>query len=109
MAFEGGASRGRARGGLRIPGQAARGKDGFGRSEWAARDSRIRDLGVVHPPELVPAGPQEHGALQYPVAYAVEALVVSPRPTHIVRSTRAEEDQAANRTKIASLPSAACS
>ena len=49
--------------GLRIPDQAARRKDGFGRARRASPDSRIRDLGV-HPPELVSARPQEHGALE---------------------------------------------
>src|SRR5579864_5504785 len=83
------------RGGLRIPGQAARGKDGLERAEQAAPDSRIRHLGVVHPPELVSAGPQEHGALQYPMADAAETRVVSPRPAHAARPTAAEEDQAA--------------
>src|SRR5262249_52775576 len=94
-------------GGLRIPGQAARRKDGFGRAERAAPDSRIRDLGVVHSPELVSARPKKHGALQYPVADAAEARVVSRRPAHTFRPAAAEEDQAADRPTVASLPSAA--
>src|SRR5437762_3401988 len=106
MALARSAPRRRPRGGLRIPGQAARRKDGFGRAERAAPDSRIRDLGVVHPPELVPAGSQEHGALQYPVANAAETRVVPPRPTDTVRSAAAEKDQAADRTTVASLRSA---
>src|ERR1700758_5095621 len=107
MALAGSAPRRRPRAGLRVPGEAARRKDGFGRAGWAAPDSRIRDLGVVHPPELVSAGPQEDGALQYPVADAAETRVVPPRPAHTVRPTAAEEDQAADRTTVASLPSAA--
>src|ERR1700746_437199 len=107
MALARSAPRRRPRGGLRIPGQAEGRKDGFGRAERAAPDSRIRDLGVVHPTELVSAGPQGHGALQYPVADAAETRVVPPRPAHTVRPTAAEEDQAADRTTIASLPGAA--
>src|SRR5690348_15487256 len=107
MALARSAPRRRPRGGLRIPGQAARRKDGFGRAERAAPDSRIRDLGLVHPAELVSPGPQEHGALQYPVADAAETRLVSQRPAHIVRPTVAEEDQAANRPTVASPPSAA--
>ena len=107
MALAGSAPRRRPRGGLRIPGQAAGRKDGFGSAERAAPDSRIRDLGVVHPPQLVSAGPQEHGALQYPVADAAEARVVPPRPAYIVRPTTAEEDQAADRTTLTSRPGAA--
>src|SRR5215467_9524252 len=107
MAFAPSALRRRPRGGLRIPGQAARRKDGFGSAERAAPDSRICDLGVVHLPELVSSGSQEHGALQYPVADADETRVVPPRPAHTVRLTAAEEDQAADRTAVASLPSAA--
>src|SRR5215467_12146056 len=107
MALARSASRRWPRGGLRIPGQAARRKDGFGRAERAAPDSRIRDLGVVHPSELVSAGPQEHGALQYPVADAAKTRVVPPRPAHAVRPATAEQDQAADRTTFASLPSAA--
>src|SRR2546427_1260045 len=107
MAVARSAPRRRPRGGLRIPGQAARRKDGFGRAKRAAPDSRIRDLGVVHPPELVSAGPQEHGALQYPVADAAETRVVPSRPAHTVRPIAAEEDQAADRTTVASLRSAA--
>src|SRR5215469_12307086 len=101
------APRRRVRGGLRISGQAARGKDGFGCAERATPDSRIRDLGLVHHSELVSAGPQEHGALQYPVAYAAETRVVPLRPAYLVRPTAAEEDQAADRTTVAPLPSAA--
>src|SRR5262245_60407663 len=107
MALARSAPRRRPRGGIRIPGHAARRKDGFGRAERAAPDSRIRDLGVVHPPELVSAGPQEHGALQYPVADAAETRVVPPRPGHTVRPAATEEDRAAHRTTVASLPSAA--
>src|SRR5215472_3291962 len=107
MALARSAPRRRPRGGLRIPGQAARRKDAFGRAERTAPDSRIRDLGAVHPPELAAAGPQEHGALQYPVADADETRVVPPRPAHAVRSTAAYEDQAADRTTVASLSSAA--
>src|SRR5262245_14079623 len=107
MALARSAPRRGPRGGLRIPGQATPGKGGFGRAERAAPGSRIRDPGVVHPPELVSAGPQEHGALQYPVADAAEARVVPPRPAHTVRPTTAEEDQAADRTTVASMPSAA--
>ena len=107
MALARSAPRRRPRCGLRIPGQAARRKDGFGRAERAAPDSRIRDLGLVHPAELVSGGPQEHGALQYLVADAAETRVVPPRPAHTVRPTAAEEDQAADRRTIASLPSAA--
>src|SRR5689334_9957540 len=107
MALARSASRRRPRGGLRIPGQAAGRKDGFGRAERTAPDSRIRNPGAIHRPELVSAGPQEHGALQYPVADAAETRVVPPRPTHTVRTTAAEEDQAADRTAVASLPSAA--
>jgi hypothetical protein len=40
------------------------------------------------------AGPQEHGALQYPVADAAKTPVVPQRPAHIVCSTAAEKDQA---------------
>ena len=47
------------------------------------------------------------GYLQYPVADAAETRVIPPRPAHTVRPTAAEEDQAADRTTIASLPSAA--
>src|SRR5215472_3639897 len=94
-------------GGLRIPVQASRRKDGFGRTERTASDSRIRDLGVVHPPEPVPTGPQKHGALQYPVADAAEARVVPPRPAHTVRPTAAKEDKAADRATVAALPSTA--
>src|SRR6516165_4506902 len=93
MALARSAPRRRARGGLRIPGQAARRKDGFGRAERAAPDSRIRDLGAVYPPELVLAGPQEHAALQYPMADAAETRVVPPRPAHTIRPAAAEEDQ----------------
>src|SRR5204862_5892997 len=107
MALARSASRRRSRGGLRIPVAAARRKDGSGLAKRAASDSRIRDLGLVYPPELVSAGPQEHGALQYPVADAAETRVVPPRPTHTVRPTAAEEDQAADRSAVASLPSAA--
>src|SRR5215469_5734859 len=107
MALARSAARRRPRGDLRIPGQAAGRKVGFGRAEWAAPDSRTRDLGMVHPPELVFARPQEHGALQYPVAYATETRVVPPRPSQTVRPTGAEEDQATDRTTVASLPSAA--
>src|SRR5437879_13898617 len=107
MALARSAPRRRLRGGLRIPGQAARRKDGFGRAERAAPDSRIRDLGVVHPPELVSAGPQEHGALQDPVADAAETRVVLPRPAHAVRPASAEADQACDRTRVTSLPVAA--
>src|SRR5215470_8128086 len=103
MALARSAPRRRPRGGLRIPGQAARRKDGFGGAEQAAPDSRIRDLGVVHPPELVSAGPQEHGALQHPVADAAETRVVSPRLANTVRPAAAAEDQAADRTTAASL------
>lgn len=107
MALARSAPRGRPRGGLRIPGQAAWRKDGFGHIGRAAPVSRIRDLGEVPRPELVSAGPQEHGALQYPVADAAETRVVPPRPAHAVRPTAAEKDQAADRTTVASLPSAA--
>jgi NADPH:quinone reductase-like Zn-dependent oxidoreductase len=69
------------------------------------RESAI--LGVVHPPELVSAGPQEHGALQYPMADAAETRVVSRRSAHTVRPTATEENQAADRTTVASLPGAA--
>src|SRR5947207_15666049 len=103
MALARSAPRRRPRGGLRIPGQAARRKDGFGRAERAAPDSRIRDLGVVHPPELVSAGPQGHGALHYPVADAAETRWVPPRPTHTVRPTAPKEDQAADRPPVAPL------
>src|SRR5215472_7986054 len=106
MALARSAPRRRPGSGLRIPGQAARRKDAFGRAERAAPDSRIRDLGLVHPPELVSARPQEHGALQYPMADAAETRVVPPRPAHTVRSTAAQEDQAADRTTVASRPSA---
>src|SRR5262245_6374357 len=107
MALARRAPRRRPRGGLRIPGQAARRKDGFGRVERAALHSRVRDLGVVHPPELVSARAQKHGALQYPVADAAETRVVPPGPAHTVRPAAAEEDQAADRTTVASLPGAA--
>ncbi len=91
------------------------GGDNLWRSREALREGgrvvvygfQASGLGVVHPPELVSAGPQEHGALQYPVADAAETRVVPPRPTHTVRPTAAEEDQAADRTTVASLPSAA--
>src|SRR5580765_3590315 len=107
MALARSGPRRRPRGGLWIPGQAARRKGGSGSAERAAPDSRVRNLGVVHPPQPVSAGPQEHGALQYPVADAAETRVVSRRPAHTVRPTAAEEDQAADRTTFASLPSAA--
>src|SRR5512137_2927835 len=103
MAIARSAPRRRPRSGLRIPGQAARRKDGFGRAQRAPPDSRIRDLGVAHPPELVSPGPQEHGALQYPVADAAETRVVPQRPAHTFRPAAAEEDQAADRTTLASL------
>src|SRR5215470_3744420 len=106
MALARSAPRRRPRGGLRIPGQAARRKDGFRCAERAAPDSRIRDLGVVYPPELVSAGPQEYGALQYSVADAAEARMVPPRPAHTVRSAAAGEDQAPDRRTPSSLPSA---
>src|SRR5579864_3937104 len=108
MALARSAPRRRLRGGLRIPVQATRRKDGSGVAERTALDSRIRDLGVVHPAERVHAGPQEHGALQYPVADAAEARVVPPRPAHTVRPTATEEDQVADRTTVTSGPSAAC-
>src|ERR1700741_584393 len=107
MALARSAPRRRPRGGLRIPGQAAWRQDSFGRAERAPPGSRIRDLGVVRPPELVSAGPQEHGALQYPVADAAETRAVPPRLAHTVRPPAAQEDQAADRTTVASLPSAA--
>src|SRR5215472_5572343 len=107
MALARSAPRRRPCGSLWIPGQAARRKDGFGRAERAALDSRIRDLGEVHPPELVSAWPQKHGAVQYPVADASETHLVPPRPAHAVRPTAAKEDQASDRTAVPSLPSAA--
>src|ERR1044071_3194952 len=107
MAFARSAPRRRPRGGLRIPGQAARRKDGFGRAERATPDSRISDPGGVHPPQLVSAGAQEHGALQYPVADAAKTRVVPSRPAHTVRPAATKEDQAADRTTVASLPGAA--
>src|SRR5215472_11125555 len=103
MALARSTPRRRLRGGLRISSQAARRKDGFRRAEWTAPDSRIRHLGRVHPPELVSAGPQTHDALQYSVADAAETYLVPPRPAHTVRPTAAEEDQAADRTTVASL------
>src|SRR6516225_3388193 len=107
MALARSAPRRRPRRGLRIPGQAARRKDGFRGAGRAAQGSGIRDLGVVYPPELVSAGSQEHGALQYPVADAAENRMVSPRPAHTVRTTAAKEDQAADRATVAPPPSAA--
>src|SRR5262252_9828065 len=107
MALARSALRRRPRGGLWISGQAARWKDGFECTERATHDSRIRNLGLVHPPELVSAGPQEHGALQYPVAEAAETRMVPSRPAHTVRPIAAEEDQAADRTAVASLRSSA--
>src|SRR5262252_4255033 len=107
MALARSALRRRPRGGLWISGQAARWKDGFECTERATHDSRIRNLGLVHPPELVSAGPQEHGALQYPVADAAETRLVPQRPADTVRLTAAKEDQAADRTTVTSLPSAA--
>src|SRR5205085_1624909 len=65
MALARSAPRWRSRGGLRIPGQAPRRKDGVGHTERPACNSRIRDLGVVYPPKPVSAGTQGHGALQY--------------------------------------------
>ncbi len=47
-------------------------------------------------------GPQEHGALQYPVADATKTRVVPLRPAHTVRPTAAEKDQATDRTTFAS-------
>src|SRR5512142_2994324 len=91
--------------GLRIPSQAARRKDGLGRTEQAAPDSRVRGLGVANPPKLVSSGPKEHGALQYAVDDAAETRVVPPRPARTVRPTGAEEDQAADRRTVASVPS----
>src|SRR5215472_2756666 len=107
MALAPSAPRRRSRGGLRIPGQAARRKDSFECTQWTAPDSRIRDLGLVHLPKQVSAGSQDYGALQYPVADASETRLVPPRPPHIVRLTAAEENQAADRTTVASLPSTA--
>src|SRR5262245_19572742 len=107
MALARRAPRRRTRGSLRVPGQAARRKDNFGRAERTAPDSRIRDPGVVHRAKLVSAGPQEHGALQYPVADAVDTRVVPPGPAHTARPTAGEEHQAADRTTVASPPSAA--
>src|SRR5262245_23567896 len=97
----------RAGGGLWVPSQATRWKDGFGCAERTAPGSRIRDLGLVHHPELVSARPQEHGALQHSVADAAETRLVPPRPAHTIRPTAAEEDQTADRTTVAILPSAA--
>src|SRR5262245_41371377 len=104
MALARSAPRTRAGSGLRIPGQAAGRKDGFGRAERAALDSRIRGPGVVHPSEPVSAGPQEHDSLQYPVADAAEAHVVPLRPAYAVRPPAAEEDQAADRAALAPAP-----
>ena len=70
--------------------------------------SWVRDVGVVYPPKTVSAVPQEHGALQYPVADTAEARAVPPRFDHTVRPLTAEEDQATDRTTLASRSSAAC-
>src|SRR5205085_11261939 len=107
MALARSAPRWRSRGGLRIPGQARRRKDGVGHTERPACNSRMRDLGVVYPPKPVSAGTQGHGALQYPVADAPETHVVPPRPADTVRPPAAEEDHTADRTTVASPPSAA--
>src|SRR5439155_8640529 len=107
MALARSAPRGRPGRGLRIPGQAAQRKDVFGRTERTTPGSRIRDLGVVHPQELVSAGPQEHGTLQHPMADAAETRVAPPRPAHTLRGTAAEQDQAADRTTVAPQRSAA--
>src|SRR5215471_10470496 len=96
-----------ARGGLRVPGKAARRQDRFKRPGRTPPDSRIRHPGAANPRKLVSAGPQEHGTVQHPVADAAKARVVPSRPAHTVRSAAAEKDKAADRTPVASLRSAA--
>src|SRR5205807_8381902 len=76
-------------------------------TEITACNSRIRNLGVIYPPIPVSTGTQVHGALQYPVADAPETRVFPPRPADTVRPPAAEEDHTADRTTVASPPSAA--
>src|SRR5437016_1751131 len=106
MALARGAPPSRVRGGLRVPSQATRREGGFG-CKRTPPGPRIRDLGLVHRPELVSARPQEHGAVQHSVADAAETRLVPHGPAHIIRAIAAEEDQAADRTTITSLRSPA--
>jgi hypothetical protein len=75
-------------------------KDGFRARQWAAPDSRVRDLGVVHPPELVFL-PGRKSMVPYSIRWLMRLKPAwfPPRPAHIARPTAAEEeDQADDRT-----------